>query len=483
MISKGIIRHTDGRVEQGEFKDGLMVKGVVLYPTVDGVDRYVGEMHKRMFHGRGVYTFSNGVVLDGMWENGSFISTHVPYHKNALSLYKVNQEESPTCWIYAWTRIMMNLIKKYVALDSSECYQHFHIFSHSYIQDFIKDPESIYDMLPCDDEAKEEFVLFCYIYYRIEYSRIEGKFQLNQHQIHQIKKMCNELFNKQKIHSFLNEKYTKICNHVMNQFYRRIPAESYFFIKSLLPNQLISILDQGLYINIVVNGYILFKNNNTDDPSYFLNKPIVKETVGHSMVIREYTYHPELKQPVFKIINSHGRTNEFFHVPLSFLQMNQNEVQLYYISHVYQDKKYIAPVVPVPVPPIVRVPVVPVAICPKGKDVHPHYPLDKKRCLVSCKDGFERSKETMRCIRKSVLKSSPRKSPRKSPRTSPRTSPRKSPRKSPRTSPRKSPRKSSPVNKCPDGKEPHPNDPKKCLVICKDGLLRNPDTMRCIKKK
>jgi hypothetical protein len=34
---------------------------------------------------------------------------------------------------------------------------------------------------------------------------------------------------------------------------------------------------------------------------------------------------------------------------------------------------------------------------------------------------------------------------------------------------------------CPSGKEPHPKDPKKCLVSCKPGLVRSMDTMRCKK--
>ena len=38
-------------------------------------------------------------------------------------------------------------------------------------------------------------------------------------------------------------------------------------------------------------------------------------------------------------------------------------------------------------------------------------------------------------------------------------------------------------NACPAGKEPHPNDPKKCLVTCNPGFKRNMDTMRCKKKE
>lgn len=55
-----------------------------------------------------------------------------------------------------------------------------------------------------------------------------------------------------------------------------------------------------------------------------------------------------------------------------------------------------------------------------------------------------------------------------------------------KASPKKaaSPKKkaASPTKKaCPAGKEPHPKDPKKCLVSCKPGLVRSMDTMRCKK--
>jgi hypothetical protein len=41
--------------------------------------------------------------------------------------------------------------------------------------------------------------------------------------------------------------------------------------------------------------------------------------------------------------------------------------------------------------------------------------------------------------------------------------------------------KAKPKSNCPPGKEQHPLDPKKCLVICKDGLERSKITMRCQK--
>jgi hypothetical protein len=67
-----------------------------------------------------------------------------------------------------------------------------------------------------------------------------------------------------------------------------------------------------------------------------------------------------------------------------------------------------------------------------------------------------------------------------------RASPKKSLKK--RASPKRaSPKRASPKrvspkpNICPPGKEPHPKDPKKCLVSCKPGLVRSMDTMRCKK--
>ena len=41
--------------------------------------------------------------------------------------------------------------------------------------------------------------------------------------------------------------------------------------------------------------------------------------------------------------------------------------------------------------------------------------------------------------------------------------------------------KAKPKSNCPPGKEQHPLDTKKCLVVCKDGLERSMDTMRCKK--
>ena len=39
------------------------------FTYADG-DKYVGKYKNGKFHGQGTYTFANGTVIEGIWENG-----------------------------------------------------------------------------------------------------------------------------------------------------------------------------------------------------------------------------------------------------------------------------------------------------------------------------------------------------------------------------------------------------------------------------
>ena len=329
---QGVLTFYNGDRYDGEFKDDE--RNGLGTMTFHNGDRYEGLFKNDEFSGMGVYKFSDGKELIGLWEGGSFVNKQVIHQKHALSPHIFNQKNSPTCWIFAWCRIFMNLIKKYVQFDDTTC----PVYDISFIQEFLDNPELELREVECTVKSKIEFVIFCYFYSTI---RSHGQ---NNNQIIIIKSILDSIFNKRESFRFLNQDVTQLKDAIMSNFFNEINPTSSFFIKDLYPNQLTDILDQGLYIYISVN-YDLFNNSpeGRQMDQYFIDKIMVRGKEAHAMVIREYVNSHELRQPVFTIINSHGSDRQFFYVPLVFLQNNINEIKLKCISQVIQPPKIPSP--------------------------------------------------------------------------------------------------------------------------------------------
>ncbi len=61
----------DGRKYTGEWKDDLRNgKGEYTWPTGD---RYVGEFKDGKMNGHGVYTYANGKIVEGIWQNDTYM--------------------------------------------------------------------------------------------------------------------------------------------------------------------------------------------------------------------------------------------------------------------------------------------------------------------------------------------------------------------------------------------------------------------------
>jgi hypothetical protein len=414
-LSRYVDRYEDD-LKNRTIKDGK----VILY--YNNGDRYKGEFFKNMRHGKGIFTFSDGRTLDGLWESDSFVKNQTIYqNKLPLSRYVVNQQKSKTCWIYAYLRIIMNLIKKYVVFSENTCPE----YTNSFLTTFFDNP-ALYKTLPCSEAAKREFILFCYFYYIL----IKNNKIINNQTL-AIHNLVNSLFNKRESYHFLNKELTILKDEVMSEFFKKINPTSYFFIKKIDPHQLTNILDQGLYIYIGID-YSLFRSapkGEEEMVQYFLDK--TTSTSTHAMVIREYRYSEKLKQPVFIMVNSHGLRNQFFYVPFTFLLKNTDNIQLRYLSHIYLEEN---------------------TICPNGKEPHPRYETNPKKCLMKCKPGQERNVETMKCVKNKqksstkvkksstkVKKASPKvkKASPKVKKSSPKSSPKASPKVSPKASPKK----------------------------------------------
>jgi hypothetical protein len=59
----------DGEKRVGEFKDGVIIKGVASYPNKT---KFEGEFNKEMPHGKGKFTYEFGTTYTGDFENGMF---------------------------------------------------------------------------------------------------------------------------------------------------------------------------------------------------------------------------------------------------------------------------------------------------------------------------------------------------------------------------------------------------------------------------
>jgi len=92
----------------------------------------------------------------------------------------------------------------------------------------------------------------------------------------------------------------------------------------------------------------------------------------------------------------------------------------------------------------------------------------------ACPDGQTRDRETGNCR--------PKKSPGR-PRKNASPKVRKISPKVRKASTSPKVRKASPKKKCKPDEEPHPNEPSRCLKICKEGTHRNLETMRCKKNE
>jgi hypothetical protein len=211
----------------------------------------------------------------------------------------------------------MNTIKKFITFDKTKC----DYYNNDHILSFLKNPIKTLSVMHCTELAKNEFILFCYIYYLF----IKGVYGQRM-----IQPVINEFFNKRIVEHFLNHEMTKKVSEIVKPFYKEIHLSN-FYLKRCYVEKFTQILDKGFYILITIYE---FSNIVTKDVISLSQMLLTTENGKHAIILRSHVYNEELKEEVFSFVNSHGTTNMIVEMPYSFLKNNSKYIEAYYINRV-----------------------------------------------------------------------------------------------------------------------------------------------------